>query len=253
MRACAGIIAAQTLMFNLQSSVQTLTVGNAIGYGVAMASRNAGVRDCHWPAVPGDRPGDRRRCACSPETSYRILAVSLALLLPAMMSITVSIFQVMRASIAAAETSGRLAERMQILARTDVVTGLANRAGAQPRHGRTARGAARDRKLAMFWLDLDRFKEVNDTLGHPIGDKVLGRRRHPAARDRPRGGLPRALRRRRVHRRDRGRRSRGERTAGARAQRPRSGARPGSTATGSTPPARWASRCCPTTAPTSTR
>src|SRR5204862_7454220 len=105
--------------------------------------------------------------------SYRILAVSLALLLPAMMSITVSIFQVMRASIAAAETSGRLAERMQILARTDVVTGLANRAGLN--HDMVERLAAlpEDRKLAMFWLDLDRFKEVNDTLGHPIGDTVL--------------------------------------------------------------------------------
>jgi diguanylate cyclase (GGDEF)-like protein len=168
-----GVIAAQTLLFDLQSSVQTLTVGNAIAYGVAMASRNAGrpviaIGQIFLAIAPVIVVG-----AASSDLSYRILALSLALLLPAMMQITGSIFQVMRASIAAAETSRLLAERMQILARTDVVTNLANRAGLNHDMAEMLAALPQGGKLAMFWLDLDRFKEINDTLGHPIGDKVL--------------------------------------------------------------------------------
>jgi diguanylate cyclase (GGDEF)-like protein len=168
-----GLIAAQTLVFNLHSSVQTLTVGNTIAYGVAMACRNAGrpaiaigqLLLAIGPVIVAS--------ALSSDLSYLILGVSLALLLPAMMQITVSIFQVMRASIAAAETSRRLAEKMQLLARTDVVTGLVNRAGLNHDMAEMVAALPDNRKLAMVWLDLDRFKEVNDTLGHPIGDKVL--------------------------------------------------------------------------------
>ncbi|MBO9516356.1 MAG: GGDEF domain-containing protein, partial [Variovorax sp.] len=168
-----GVIAAQSLMFDLQSSVQTLTVGNAIAYGVAMASRNAGrpaiaIGQIFLALAPVIVVG-----AIADDLSYRILALSLALLLPAMVQITGSIFQVMRASIAAAETSRRLAEKMKILARTDVVTGLTNRAGLNHDMAEMLAALPAGRKLAMFWLDLDRFKEINDTLGHPVGDKVL--------------------------------------------------------------------------------
>src|SRR5690606_27987249 len=100
--------------------------------------------------------------------------LSLALLLPAMMTITVSIFQVMQSSIDAAETSNRLADQMQQLARTDVVTGLANRAGLNHDLVEMLIALPDRHKLALFWLDLDRFKEINDTLGHTAGDKVLG-------------------------------------------------------------------------------
>ncbi len=52
------IIAAQTLLFDLPSSVQTLTVGNTIAYGAAMASRNAGRPAI---AIGQDLPGRSRR------------------------------------------------------------------------------------------------------------------------------------------------------------------------------------------------
>jgi len=168
-----GIIAAQSVMFGLQSSVQTLTVGNALAYGVAMASRNAGrpviaIGQLFLAFAPVIVV-----CAISSELSYVILAMSMTLLMPAMMQITVSIFQVMRASIDTAETSRQLAEKMQILARTDVVTGLTNRAGLNADAVEMLMRLRDDQRLALFWLDLDRFKEVNDTLGHPVGDKVL--------------------------------------------------------------------------------
>ncbi len=60
------------------------------------------------------------------------------------------------------------------LARTDVLTGLANRMTFSD-HLRQAFAAAQrgSRAFAVLYLDLDRFKEVNDTLGHHAGDRLL--------------------------------------------------------------------------------
>ncbi len=168
-----GMIAAQCIMLDAPASVQALTVSNTIGYGAGIASRNAGrppiaIGQLLLSAGPVVVAG-----AISDDVAHNILAVISALLLPAMISISASIFQVMRTSIAAAETSARLAERMQLLARTDIVTGLYNRAGLNHHLVERLMQLKSDSKLALFWLDLDRFKEVNDTLGHPVGDRVL--------------------------------------------------------------------------------
>jgi diguanylate cyclase (GGDEF)-like protein len=68
----------------------------------------------------------------------------------------------------------RAAAKIEALARTDLLTGLANRAAFLDRLNlEFARAKRGSKDFAVLYLDLDRFKDVNDTLGHPIGDELL--------------------------------------------------------------------------------
>jgi diguanylate cyclase (GGDEF)-like protein len=60
------------------------------------------------------------------------------------------------------------------LARRDPLTGVGNRRLLTERlHYEIARHRRAERELAVLVLDLDRFKEVNDAMGHPAGDRLL--------------------------------------------------------------------------------
>lgn len=66
------------------------------------------------------------------------------------------------------------ARRMRFLARHDPLTGLLNRATFQEHLDlAVAAGTRNGAQAALLLLDLDRFKEVNDTFGHDAGDALL--------------------------------------------------------------------------------
>ncbi|HEX7710481.1 MAG TPA: EAL domain-containing protein [Sphingomonadaceae bacterium] len=181
-----GIIAASTVGFGLDPEIQLLMVSYAIAYGTAISARNAGhpliaIGQLFLALLPVIIV-----CALVGDAIQITVAVTMALLLPAMVSITFNVFDVLRESISSAETSQKMADKMRDLARTDVVTGLSNRAGLNHELVEKLMSMRDHSKLALFWLDLDKFKEVNDTLGHPVGDRVLcevGRRLREIAPD----------------------------------------------------------------------
>ncbi|MGJ7546239.1 putative bifunctional diguanylate cyclase/phosphodiesterase [Variovorax sp. LT1R16] len=65
-------------------------------------------------------------------------------------------------------------EHIAILARTDSLTGLANRATFTARlHHAFAAAQRGTTPFAILYIDLDHFKPVNDTFGHPVGNLLL--------------------------------------------------------------------------------
>ncbi|MGA0582971.1 MAG: diguanylate cyclase domain-containing protein [Castellaniella sp.] len=85
-----------------------------------------------------------------------------------------ALLQFISAQIATAIESQRMQARLQHMAQYDQLTGLPNRGLLYDRLATALSMARRENeRLSVLYLDLDRFKPVNDTLGHSVGDLLL--------------------------------------------------------------------------------
>ncbi len=176
--ALIGTAAATAIVADAEQHLQILLVGYAMTLGAGIAVGNAGR-----PLVAiGQMVLTFLPISIACFSLGTMPLVVLGLILPALAAgltfVTFNVFTSLSRQMRAAGESASLAQQIREQAWTDPVTGLHNRTGFEASApaviARTASTQVGDmRQLALFWLDLRRFKEINDMHGHHLGDQVL--------------------------------------------------------------------------------
>ncbi|MDQ1157385.1 diguanylate cyclase (GGDEF)-like protein [Sphingomonas sp. SORGH_AS 950] len=172
--ALLGLFGLLTLTRTEDGVLHLLSVTTAIGYAAGIAGRNAGR-----PLIALSQ----LCCASLPlalglliplHPLKALMAAVILLFVIAMLDITQQTYAVILRATVASEEKAALAEHHARMARRDDLTGVANRTAFREHFEERLGGlSASGGKLALLWLDLDRFKEVNDSFGHLAGNELL--------------------------------------------------------------------------------
>ena len=165
----------------VEAPVATLDIPYTFSFvTIAAASLHPSMRELTVPTV--------RRIG--PLRSGRFTVVAAALAAPAVVvAVTDLDSQLLRLAVAASIATGALIaaqrarraveqhaeneERLAFMATHDVLTGLPNRLLALERIEMGLAGEESRGRVAALFIDVDRFKLINDTWGHPVGDELL--------------------------------------------------------------------------------
>jgi diguanylate cyclase (GGDEF)-like protein len=160
-----GVAGAYAVSFHPGTDIEILVGCCVIGYIAGVSSRNASR-----PLITIGQVS----FTCVPFTLALLLRADIAHLVLAIFigALYVGTIVICRSVYDNLVSRHQAFRRIETLAQRDALTGLWNRAAflglLEERFSAPARG-----EVALITIDLDRFKDINDTLGHPVGDVVL--------------------------------------------------------------------------------
>ncbi|HEX8480467.1 MAG TPA: EAL domain-containing protein [Allosphingosinicella sp.] len=169
-----GLLTFLTLTRTEQAILHLFAATTTTGYAAGICGRNAGrpVIAIGQLALASGQLSLGLFCSQDP-VRWVVGAVNLVFMV-GMVDITLQTYSAVLKAMSATREQKSLTARFERLARYDTLTGLENRGAFQERlQEELAALAEHKTELAILWLDLDRFKEINDSLGHPTGDGVL--------------------------------------------------------------------------------
>jgi diguanylate cyclase (GGDEF)-like protein len=171
--ALMGLMTYLTLTRNPDLRLHFLAAATTTGYAAGISARNAGrpaiaVGQVTLAALP-------LTAALVQGSDYIFWTAAIAnvVFVLAMFGNTRDTYRVVLAAMSSAHDQSQLALRFERLAQIDSLTGLRNRFALKIALEKKLATDGGNQPGALLWIDLDRFKEVNDTLGHPVGDQLL--------------------------------------------------------------------------------
>jgi diguanylate cyclase (GGDEF)-like protein len=166
-----GLITALIILLSSRTELHLLAGVMATGYAAGAASRNTGR-----PRVAiGQLLLTQAPWTCAllvhPTYAHALLFVSNVLFVLVVIDLTLLMHRTVLNAFVDRQEKRQLANVYEKLSKTDPLTGLGNRMVLES--DLHLQLAASKVPVAVAWLDLDQFKQVNDTLGHAAGDRLL--------------------------------------------------------------------------------